>query len=727
MTRTTLKKPLSLTFIAVILLSACSGGETAATATTVAAAPTQLPAEPTQPPVVPTAAIINGATPAIVSGAGDIAPLVEQYRNLLGPDNGGDPGSHGLGRREITWDTLPDELAAPNNYLPDLFNAPTAPRARGIVLNTEPGAVIQVSADADNPTGTAPRFGHINPTYSDIFKTFSPERLFSPVGSNIVEATFFVPGTKTPARVRGFGAVYTDVDQDHTAFEYFDKDGQSLGKFPVPIANNGLSFLGVVFDQPIVARVRIEYGTVALGPNDDADHDAAVMDNFIYGEPVADPAAAVAGPTFIQDGAAVNRDPTRAAQSPSVAVGPDGAMWIAWAEDIAGNLRQIFVSALTGGAFQPRGGALSLHTDVVGAAPSITFAGEGNAVAWVVWQETSSAFSVSQIYASRFDLASGAWQATGQDRGHNEPSLNIRTNREATHPFIFAGSGDPAQPDSPWVAWEELSGASNFVQVFVARGVKDDAAIGGFRWETAGENRFNDEPTLNVDPRRDALHPVAVFAENGNAVPWVVWQEIGVDQPQRLFAARGQADTNTPGGFKWVTIPACAPSETACTLNVNPDHNAQDPAVTAGALTPGEAPAPWVAWAEASDAGNTRIFVARYDLASGQFFKVGGYLNVNLTHDAKTPFIAFVKNVPYVAWLEDDGTGKFNVQVRHLASDPQTGTWALDTPEHGFNFNADFSDNGLFAIASPDSLLMAWTEGDPKAAASQIVAGHLTP
>ena len=41
------------------------------------------------------------------------------------------------------------------------------------------------------------------------------------------------------------------------------------------------------------------------------------------------------------------------------------------------------------------------------------------------------------------------------------------------------------------MVWEELSGASNFVQIFVARGVKDDTALGGFRWDPVGENRFN--------------------------------------------------------------------------------------------------------------------------------------------------------------------------------------------------------------------------------------------
>ncbi len=43
----------------------------------------------------------TGRGPTVVSGAGDIAPFVDQYRSLLGPDNGGEPGSRGTGRREI--------------------------------------------------------------------------------------------------------------------------------------------------------------------------------------------------------------------------------------------------------------------------------------------------------------------------------------------------------------------------------------------------------------------------------------------------------------------------------------------------------------------------------------------------------------------------------------------------------------------------------------------------
>jgi hypothetical protein len=225
--------------------------------------------------------------PTVVKSAGDIGPTVDEYRNLLGPDNGGAPSGDSDGRREINWDKVPDELAAPNALPADAFNAKQDPGARGAVLET-PGDHVAVSADSDNPSSTPVRFGDVNPSYSDEFETFSKERLFSPIGSNTVDLRFFVPGTNTPAVTRGFGAVYTDIDQvENTAFEYFDAGGKSLGKFAAPVSGSGLSFLGVAFDDPVVSRVRIEYGSGKLGPDESADYDVAVMDDFIYGEPQA--------------------------------------------------------------------------------------------------------------------------------------------------------------------------------------------------------------------------------------------------------------------------------------------------------------------------------------------------------------------------------------------------------------------------------------------------------
>ncbi|MBL7807706.1 MAG: hypothetical protein JNN28_07830, partial [Saprospiraceae bacterium] len=187
----------------------------------------------------------------------------------------------------VNWDGLTDEESAPNLYSPELFNAPTAPRARGLVLST-PGTGLMVSADSNNPTNTPISFGNINPSYTAIFPAFSGERLFSPVGSNIADVRFYVPGTATKAVVKGFGAVYVDVDEaERAAFEYFDSNDKSLGTYATPVLNNGHVFLGVVFHEAIVHRIRVTYGNAALGPNDGSGTDVSVMDNFIFGEPQA--------------------------------------------------------------------------------------------------------------------------------------------------------------------------------------------------------------------------------------------------------------------------------------------------------------------------------------------------------------------------------------------------------------------------------------------------------
>jgi len=229
----------------------------------------------------------SGANPA------GIQAIVDQYRADLGTLNPNQIGSFPDGRREINWDGVPDNLAAPNNLPGNFFNVNSP---RGAVFST-PGTSVRVSADDSNPTNAPVRFGDINPSYVNTFQTFSAQRLFSPIGSNIVDLTFRVPGSDTPALSRGFGAVYTDVDVvENTSFEYFDLSGQSLGAFNTPVSNNGLSFLGVSFPTPVVARVRIRYGNAALGPDDaPPGTDVAVMDDFIYGEPQAVPEPAEIG------------------------------------------------------------------------------------------------------------------------------------------------------------------------------------------------------------------------------------------------------------------------------------------------------------------------------------------------------------------------------------------------------------------------------------------------
>lgn len=229
----------------------------------------------------------SGATPA------DIQQTVNAFRNHLGHNNG-IGGTFIGGRREINWDGVPDQFAAPNLMPANFFNSNSP---RGVVFFT-PGTGFEVSANSINPTNTPVRFGNIRANFPNIFSTFSPQRLFTGLDSNITEALFFIPGTTQPARVRGFGVVFTDVNNaSSSTIEYFDVNGNLLFSrdvLPGPV-RGGLSFLGVTFNTPNIFLVRITSGNsilktpTAVTANDfgaaDLTQDAVVMDDFIYGEP----------------------------------------------------------------------------------------------------------------------------------------------------------------------------------------------------------------------------------------------------------------------------------------------------------------------------------------------------------------------------------------------------------------------------------------------------------
>jgi hypothetical protein len=242
--------------------------------------------------------------PIIFQAAGPTADsiqgTVDEYRAALGdPNNGNAAGPLSSGRREINWD------GGGNN---DMTDEPVTPF--NVFLNTRGGQFTTLGVGLSQaPPAGGPQGGleglFNNPTYGATFSTFSPLRLFTPVGSNVTEAAFFIPGTNgaEPATVRGFGAVFTDVDEsdgiaprmrranprgDSTLVEYFDRDGRLIFSSFVPASpgDASLSFFGILFDDARIARVRITTGNVAPGP-DDGEVDIVMMDDFLYSEPQA--------------------------------------------------------------------------------------------------------------------------------------------------------------------------------------------------------------------------------------------------------------------------------------------------------------------------------------------------------------------------------------------------------------------------------------------------------
>ena len=222
-------------------------------------------------------AVVFSATGPLQSS---IQATVDAFRTAIGnPNNGNAPGELTSGRREINWDG--GGTATTTNSSP----LTTFQGIRGAVFTTPGSGFVQATPGGlDTLLGTT--------TYANTFAAFSAARIFTPIGSNVTDVTFFIPGSLTPATVSGFGAVFIDVDLANTTrLQYFDAGGTLLGDLTVPAlagANQSFSFMGMAFDAgEAVFRVRITTGNATLGVGvlDGGAVDVVVLDDLIYGEP----------------------------------------------------------------------------------------------------------------------------------------------------------------------------------------------------------------------------------------------------------------------------------------------------------------------------------------------------------------------------------------------------------------------------------------------------------
>ena len=232
----------------------------------------------------------------VVSGTAhnirQLTPTVQKYRDLLGgEDNGNDPPTFGVGQRSINWDAA----AVPFDMPKDFFNTMVP---RGAIFHAK-NDKFAVSNPADN-NPVDDRFSSLLPlSITKQFQRFSLERLFTPVDDNKVDVKFNIPGTDKRALVRGFGAVFTDVDiYGQTDMTFFDKNGCFITKVTVPAKDRGLSFVGIVTKNkhgqqvPVIAKVQMKLGNISVGQfrhlwygSQIRRGDLVVVDDLIYGEP----------------------------------------------------------------------------------------------------------------------------------------------------------------------------------------------------------------------------------------------------------------------------------------------------------------------------------------------------------------------------------------------------------------------------------------------------------
>lgn len=220
------------------------------------------------------------------ANAAAVQSEVDRFRRDLGNLNPNEPSSFPAGRREINWDAVGGTLG--NDNLPGDFFHKTSPR--GLLMST-PGLRFKVSGDRGTPSFnmrdvTRDEWG------MDEFAAFSGDKFFAPMGSNVTDVEFRVPGTDDVACVSGFGVVFMDIDRGgQTSMRVKLTDGtvRSFTAPLQPVRSKGLSFVGVRFASACILSVRLTNGDHPVDTPDIPSPfpDGVGMDDFIYGEPAA--------------------------------------------------------------------------------------------------------------------------------------------------------------------------------------------------------------------------------------------------------------------------------------------------------------------------------------------------------------------------------------------------------------------------------------------------------
>jgi hypothetical protein len=226
----------------------------------------------------------------VFQSAGDSATIITQINNFraqIGDPVNNAPGAT-IGRREVNWDGVPPNLTNNDLFPADFFNltdpAGANGRKRGLVYTA---ASLPLRLDSTS-------FAQIDASYADEFIPFSRKKLLISVNSNVSEVEFKVPGTNTSAFVKGFGIIFSDVDDANSTFLECFNGNTSLGivKAPVKKAGAAFSFLGVFFPESQVTKVKITAGNAKLATgvkdlSDGGTKDLVAYDDFFYSEPKA--------------------------------------------------------------------------------------------------------------------------------------------------------------------------------------------------------------------------------------------------------------------------------------------------------------------------------------------------------------------------------------------------------------------------------------------------------
>ncbi len=244
------------------------------------------------------APLLASGNPVVTSasGTGNAATALNNFEITLGgANNGGNPAAAN-GFRTINWDAVQLDGTDFNGQTTVISPAKTIGipvdrfQSRGVTFDT----IYGVSGDG---------FTSVNAGLANQFPFFSTRNIFAMFNDNGIDIAFVSPSspntTPVPSAVRGFGAIFLDVEKPNTTSIELFSGTTSLGKFFVPPGASGQAeFLGALFANPVITNLHITVGegvlfrfngtTFSAGDADLSNGgtlDQVATDDFVFSEP----------------------------------------------------------------------------------------------------------------------------------------------------------------------------------------------------------------------------------------------------------------------------------------------------------------------------------------------------------------------------------------------------------------------------------------------------------
>ena len=317
--------------------------------------------------------------------------------------------------------------------------------------------------------------------------------------------------------------------------------------------------------------------------------------------------------------------------NPSLAIAPDGNVYLAWADITYGD-GEIYVLRWDGSSWQTvgsdsaSGGGIS-NTANGSWVPSLAIAPDG--MPWVAWEDHSR--WNAEIYIRRWSGSS--WETVGSGSASGAGISN--SNGESYDPSLAIG------PDgSAFVAWEDNSAGDK--EIYVRR-------WNGSSWEEAGSGSASDGGIS--DNSGDSRFPTLAAAPDGSV--YIAWQDRSSGENE-IYVLRWD------GSF-WQEVGAGSASEGGVSDNAG--------ASWLPSLALDSDGTPYVSW-EDHGSWNAEIYIRSWNGSSWETVGAGSASGSGISGNAGRsvdPSLAIGPNgTPYIAW-EDDTHDSWEIYVKRYA------------------------------------------------------------